>query len=618
MPAAVPFIATATATALAAAKVATALKIVGTVAIAYASQKISERQARSALKNAHRDAIRANVRSNIEPVPVIYGTVDHVPGAIVYQVAHGSPLYPDLVDDRGVLSTVVVWGEGEIWAYSNVYVNDIPYDDSRFDLSGGGSAVSVANYIGTDYQDADPYLVARCADATANPSIAGQWTTEHKLTGVAYSRISCGFDSRANVDTHIYNTDGIPTFTAHIIGKVCYDPRTGVTVATANPALIALDFLRNDIYGAAVPDDEIDFDSFADAAAWCDERQNGLNKRPTRWTCDMIVDPTDDLTANIAQIMASCRGALIYSGGQYRMFVDRPQPVVFALTEANLTGGWSITLDDLSTRVNRIKATFLNRAKNWQPDYVVIDDPAYRVEDGGELLEREIDLPGVTYDGRAYDLALWELRQSRLGVVVEVNALLEAMRCEVGDVVSLTHSVPGWAAKQFRVTTIALLNTDEVRLTLREYSDTVYSDQTSNADIPIGTTLANPLEMPRIDFVQCDKRKLVDADGTIRHEVLLKWIYRPEYFARWFEIQWIAGSASFPGVNVFVDPSKRIYQKVISADDTFWVNEATFYRGYVLTDGLSSDTQYALRMRARSTIGGSGEWSRNWLFTTLP
>lgn len=596
MPAAVPIVVS---TVIAATVKTLTWKIIGTIAVAYASQKLQERKARSEMRRARAQGVRYNVRGNIEPLPVIYGSVPRVPGIVLWRAAHGSYEEPTIIDNTQILTQVIAWSEGPIWAMAGTYVNDVLVTDSRFPAG----YVSTANYVGDDDQEADPYLVQTCA-AGINPDLEGKWTADHRARGVAYTRVSLV------AKDGLYGPSGIPVITGNVLGRTLYDPRNGSTYVSSNPALVALDYLRNSRYGAAVPDDEIDFDSFADCAAYCDEKVIGLLGRPRRWSCDIIIDPTDDITANLQQIFASCRGALVFSGGQYRMIVDRPRPVTFALTEDNLVGEWQIELDSLDSRVNRVRATFVNATKQSQPDFVLVEDAGFLAADGGELLEREIELPGVTLDPYARDLAEIELRSSRYGVTVQVNALATAMQCEVGDVVSLTHSVPGWIAKEFIVLAIELRNTDEVRLTLREYSVTVYPDQSARHDMPVATTLPNPLEMPAIVTIGVFPN---------RTDVVVRWKYHDDLGARWFDVQWIKNQTVFPPSEQWVDASTSVYEMSFSANETSYDGRPGVGVRRFTVFGLEPGTQYALRIRARSSLGGQSiSWSPNIIFDTLP
>lgn len=550
----------------------------GAVALAglqFGAQKYQEREARSQLRKLREQGQRYNVRANDEPLPVIYGHVAVASGAIAWQVAHGHPNQPTVVGSTMWLSTVICWSEGEIEEVMTLSLNDIPAADSRFD----GLVIPI-HYTGSDSQSADPWLVSVSA-SPANPDLAGMWTVDHRLRGVAYSVVTLAYSQGA------FGANGIPTITAQVKGRKCYDPRSEDTVYTANPALCLLDFLRNTRYGADVPDEEIDFESFRSAASYCDEKVYSLSNRPARYEFNGIIDPTDDVSEAVSQILSSCRGSLVYSGGQYRIKLDRPwADTPFVLQDqANLTGPWGVQMDSLGARVNRMRASFVNEAKNSQPDFVIVDDPAYRVTDYNELLEQEIMLYGVTRDGQAYDLAVWALRASRYSLIVEVTGTLQCLRVEVGDVVSLYHETPGWESKLFRVVAMTLLVTDEVRMTLREYSVTVYSDQTANADIPPGTTLPNPMFVAAPTSLTLSSVRVLQQSGYL-YGIDVTWLMPQVTYVTGYQVEW-RKTAETQWTHAVIGRADNMAHEI---------------------RGLEKLTDYTVRVRAVNSIGAVSDW----------
>ncbi len=447
----------------------------------------------SQLADAFAKGSRFNVTNNVEPIPVVYGYVDHASGAVAWRVSHsGCPTRGERNTD--LLTTIVVWGEGEINDIAWLYFNDIESTDDRFvhgttlpaclaNLGNDDRRVWITNYLGTDDQLADETAVAIAA---ANPDLNDKWSVDHRLRGIAYSRVTLRFESG------LYGPDAIPIITASLWGKKCYDWRTATTAWTDNPAIILYDYLTNTRYGCGFLASEIDLASFSEAANYCEVYvvALGLDGARKRYTCNGSLSTTDSRLDNVRKILACCRGNLIYSGGLYKLRIDKPEVAVFDLNDTNLTGAWSISLDSYGRRFNRVTARFINPAKEWQPDMVVVDSEAYRLADRGELLETEIDLAMCTSRGQALDIAGMALRQSRYSIGVEVTATLVGLRCEVGDVVTVTHEVPGWSGKLFRVQRMDLLNTDEVRIGLLEYSLDVYDITNANeVEIPPGTTL---------------------------------------------------------------------------------------------------------------------------------
>ena len=76
----------------------------------------------------------------------------------------------------------------------------------------------------------------------------------------------------------IYDQDkfpnGLPNLTFEVYGKELEDPRTSTTAYSSNAALAIRDYLLNTDYGMGVTANEIDEQSFEDAADVCDEQVN--------------------------------------------------------------------------------------------------------------------------------------------------------------------------------------------------------------------------------------------------------------------------------------------------------------------------------------------------------
>jgi len=110
-------------------------------------------------------------------------------------------------------------------------------------------------------QLADPMLVASMPN----------WTTAHKLNGVAYIAAHYGYDKEG-----IWS--GVPQLTVQVRGKKVFDPRdtnqTFGDVSTYqysdNPALTFLDYITNNEYGKGLTQSQINMSTFSSAANVCD------------------------------------------------------------------------------------------------------------------------------------------------------------------------------------------------------------------------------------------------------------------------------------------------------------------------------------------------------------
>lgn len=260
------------------------------------------------------------------------------------------------------------------------------------------------------------------------------------------------------------------------------DPLTVTSVATQNRGKLATTF-ANAMAGTAI--DLTDAGTGTHTVALYDMQ---------RYTCDGVVNIDSTLFENLRALLTSCRGFLVFSGGQYRLKNEKADSSVsLTLTESNIIGGWKIQLPQRRTRYNRVIASFFDAAQMWQSNVAVSDSSVLRATDNGVLLAAGVDLPftGNTYTAQA--IAQQVLNQSRYGIVVQVHCTQVALQLEVGDVVPITHTTPGWTAELFRVTAIQIMANDEVQLTLAQYNASVYSVTLGDFVSPKPTTnLPNP------------------------------------------------------------------------------------------------------------------------------
>ena len=195
----------------------------------------------------------------------------------------------------------------------------------------------------------------------------------------------------------------------------------------------------------------------------------------------------------------------MFSGGKYKLIIDKPETATFTFDEDKIVGEWSISLGDKNTKFNRMRANFFNPERDWQPDIAVVDSSASRTADNGLLLEKTIDLPFTSDIDRAKMIATINLNQSRQSITCEFTSTIEGLRCEVGDVVYIKHTTPGWdtlnsnQGKLFRIMRLTLQNNDEVRVLALEYDATAYDFGTIAAsDAAPNTNLPDPYTVGQI------------------------------------------------------------------------------------------------------------------------
>ena len=182
---------------------------------------------------------------------IIYGE-RRVSGPLVYAGTEGN--------DNRFLHLIIALADHEIEEIGTIYFNDVPIHTDDLDSDGNvvsgdfdGSA-QIRKMLGKADQLADPVVLESCPD----------WTTEHRLRGIAYVFV------RLKYDRDVYPT-AIPSISAIVKGKKLFDPRDGGTRWSANTALAVRDYLSNGQYGFGAVTAEIDDTLVQAAANVCDE-----------------------------------------------------------------------------------------------------------------------------------------------------------------------------------------------------------------------------------------------------------------------------------------------------------------------------------------------------------
>ena len=473
--------------------------------------------------NVRNSGIMVNNSSSVTVLPVVYGTRRVGPKRVFVDTTG---------DDNKYIHMVMAVSEGEIFGIGNVYYNDVPIGTGRgiatqtrveggVVVDGTAGTTSVADGAAITYYDkiADPQnpttavidnpygsksqiyvhygTDAQTVDTNLQTAVgATRWTNNHRLRGVAYIYV------RLEYDREVFG--GIPDITVDVVGKkirtyaVGADEIADGTLTTVtegsynNPAWILFDYLINPRYGRGIAVNKLDIQSFIDSAASCNEsRTIDTVTLAKRFVINAHCDPDNTLYMNVKNILTSCNGFLIYTGGLYRLKIDdavATEDINFVFDESNIIGGIDITLSGKTDRFNQVKINYFDSSKEWIPNIVIVKDDDYLAYDGNTELVKELELPMVTDYNRVQYLARLFLNGSRYGTSVTFDAAPSALVCSVGEVVYLTHPTPDWTNKPFRINAMRIKADGTLTITATEYIAEVY---TSLGTIPAQTAVTN-------------------------------------------------------------------------------------------------------------------------------
>lgn len=382
-------------------------------------------------------------------------------------------------------------------------------------------------YAGTDTQTADPDLVA------AAPS---EWTSNHRLRGVAYLYVRLYFDET------IWAT-GVPNIKAIVRGRKVFDPRSSTTVWTRNPALIARNYILS-AQGLNVASSKVPNAAVITAANICDELvqlSNGSgtlsftngsplitgsgtsfdqslvgknlvgpvfgwigevvkvnsatslevrynmgatasgvawNPNQTRYLCDGVVSTGANRRDNLDKICDSMAGRAWYSQGQWLIRAGAGGTPTLTIGDDDVSDAESITISPFSSRrdlLNGAKATIIDAAKG----YIENQAPEWSSstllsQDNNVKLIGALSLPMTTDAAMAQRLLKIMVLRTREAMMVRAAFKLTQFRVGAGDLVSLTMTRFGIFATTFRVLERSFSPDGGIVLTMREELQSVY------------------------------------------------------------------------------------------------------------------------------------------------
>jgi len=530
-------------------KAALALSYVATAGTFYAIGSLIKSQIPTIGLGETAGAVLSNSRSNTAPLPVIYG-VRRVGGVMVFMSASDGYTQEGEVTDEfpnEYLNLVIALCEGPISAVEKVYANNVeiwPQLDPRFQ-----NKVFVNVHLGERNQAVDQELKA----VAESDSSTFAWGDDHRLRGIAYLYV------RLEADEEVWGA-GMPTINADVKGRMVEDTRNtyagtaySINRFSNNPALCIRDYLMNSTYGRGISGSQISDSSFEAAANYCDEKitytlSTGHQETQKRYTLNGVVTIGESSLDILNKLLTSCRGMLVFSGGVYKLILDKAETPSLTFDESNIMTNYDITLPGKNTLTNRISANYFNPAKEWQSDFEYVESSAYKLADNNLLMEAKIELPFTADRLMSFYIAEQTMKQTRQGILIEFSTFQEGLLAEVGDVIYIKLDAPGWSSlnsgsgKLFRVISVTIESTDEVSIIAREYDSGVYDhgtasaiDTSPNTDLPSMGSVNAPTSLTATE-------SLMFNDPRVTNRVSLDWESAKSSYVTKYEIAYMSGT----------------------------------------------------------------------------
>ncbi|MBC7964084.1 MAG: hypothetical protein H7Y05_14215 [Steroidobacteraceae bacterium] len=356
-----------------------------------------------------------------------------------------------------------------------------------------------------------------------------KWTLDHKLLGCAYVYLRLTYDE-------VNFSSGLPVVKIEVSGKYVYDPRTGTTLYSSNPALCIRDYmlLPEELGGMGCEAGEIDDASIIAAANICDEmvydNAAGTNLI-RRYSCNGTFNIDSTPKKILDALLQSMSGTALYFQGKWQLFAGAADSLagIPTLDESWLNGGISFKLGaNKGEKINTIKGTFVDPGDHWaSKGFPPMTSAAYIVEDGNEELAQDLTLNFTIYSSMAQRLAKIILEKSRRGLVVDYPCNLKAFKLTPYQLVYVNNSLLGWAQKLFRVLDWDFSGTGGVKLTLGEEDLAIYGwdigEVIELAAVPL-TNLPTPWVVAAPSGITCSEELYAtNVPGVIKSRALISW-----------------------------------------------------------------------------------------------
>lgn len=441
MPAAIPIVAVVAAGA-AAVSGYTAIALAITIAAQVATQALTKKPS----FGAYRDASERKqvLRAAASPKTVVYGRTMSAGTLFFSEEEKG-----EQTDGEWLYLAITLAGH-PISGVGGIYLGDD-------DISSYGDNVSYEVHI--DRQTPDPYLLKN----------APSWKEDMIGKGISWLRVSLKFNAEKF-------PSGIPNIKVEKIGRKVYDPRTGRTEYSNNLALCVLDYYRTYL---KVPDSDINWDQFQEAANICDETvTNGDGTTEKRYTLNGEFDLSEN-KASILEDMLACGAAEpTYMAGKHGILVGAYYgPATEVITESQLAGDIEIMPEvSQSERVNTVNGTFIDPKQNYsEADFPAVSVSEWVTEDGVEI-SQDLKLRFVTSEFQAQRLADIKLKRTRISRTMNLTLNLSGYRYRPGMYVKVNFPSLGIVNVEMRVTDWKFGVANGIQITLKQETAEVWGD----------------------------------------------------------------------------------------------------------------------------------------------
>lgn len=362
---------------------------------------------------------------------------------------------------------------GDLWDVEGVVYSETPWSK----IFKNSNRWKQKNYVALD---ASHGFINFCASTVRGGT---NYTFHDGDTPSNYDTVG-GYPAMAWLDMNFIvssELNGNPSVSAVVMGKKVYDIRTKKTEYSTNPAMCLRDFMLSERYGLGrwIKADDLDDDSWAKAADYCDEEISSLDAsgaiiKAKRFELNMVIDQKNDAIEWLKEILANFQGYLTLTNGKFKLHIEQQSEICYKFNDDNCFE-LSVAPLSLTDTPNKYDVKIIDPRNNWSTVSCIVEDYADQKE-RQKIITKEVNLNGTTSQYQALRLARF-YRDQNLACPLNVSFKtgMQGMHLEPGDVVTISyHEV--FTDLPIRITDIKQNDDGNYEISGRQYNDTIYGD----------------------------------------------------------------------------------------------------------------------------------------------
>ena len=267
-----------------------------------------------------------------------------------------------------------------------------------------------------------------------------------------------------------------------------------------NPAWIIRDLMKNDLYGLALEDSEVDEQSFITAAPYYDFV---IPTGVPRFTLNYALDTTASAIEYLETMRQGCRSIVYNAQGKYGIIPEKPEDISeYFEAKDFVKGTFKITHASSTDMYETVNVAFVDMdyawAKNSAQSNMDIDLLDTKPNPGNYSLNC------VTSGNQALRLAhFFRLYNYFCPYTIEFKVKRKGISRTIGDVIGVSDLIMEWVKQPFRILSMEEDAQGQTKFTCKIYDADIYTDDLyGDISVPTNTTLPNPMgAIPNITTV---------------------------------------------------------------------------------------------------------------------